>query len=95
MQRRYFIETFGCQMNEHDSEKIAGLLSQQGMVAAQSADEADVYILNTCSVREKAAQKVYSRLGEFKARKKADPRFTMGLVHVLGPELQQLESSPT
>ncbi|HSR67135.1 MAG TPA: tRNA (N6-isopentenyl adenosine(37)-C2)-methylthiotransferase MiaB [Acidobacteriota bacterium] len=80
MARRYYIETFGCQMNEHDSEKIAGLLSHQGMVAAAHPDQADVYLLNTCSVREKAAQKVYSRLGEFKSRKKADPEFTIGVV---------------
>ncbi|HSR52834.1 MAG TPA: tRNA (N6-isopentenyl adenosine(37)-C2)-methylthiotransferase MiaB [Acidobacteriota bacterium] len=80
MARRYYIETFGCQMNEHDSEKIAGLLSHQGLVAAADPDDADLYILNTCSVREKAAQKVYSRLGEFKSRKIAEPEFTIGVV---------------
>lgn len=80
MARRFYIETFGCQMNEHDSEKIAGLLAHQGLVQANSPDEADVYILNTCSVREKAVQKVYSRLGEFKSRKRRDPEFTIGVV---------------
>lgn len=78
--RRFFIETFGCQMNEHDSEKIAGLLSHRGMVPAQSAEEADLFILNTCSVREKAAQKVYSRLGELKSRKRQSDRFIIGVV---------------
>ncbi len=80
MAHRFFIETFGCQMNQHDSEKIAGLLSHQGMVAVSGPDEADLLILNTCSVREKAAQKVYSRLGEFKARKQSDPNFRIGVV---------------
>ena len=80
MSQRFFIETFGCQMNEHDSEKIAGLLAHQGMVAVNSAEEADLFILNTCSVREKAAQKVYSRLGEVKKRRKSHPHFIIGVV---------------
>ena len=76
----FFIETFGCQMNQHDSEKIAGLLAQRGMVAVPSAEEADLFLLNTCSVREKAAQKVYSRLGEVKKRKSSHPNFLIGVV---------------
>ena len=67
---RFFIETFGCQMNDHDSEKIAGLLMHRGMIPASSPEEADLFLLNTCSVREKAVQKAYSRLGEIKAHKK-------------------------
>lgn len=78
--KRFFIETFGCQMNEHDSEKIAGLLAHQGMLPARSVDEADVFILNTCSVREKAAQKVYSRLGEIRRRKRQSAGFIIGVV---------------
>jgi tRNA-2-methylthio-N6-dimethylallyladenosine synthase len=80
MVRSFFIETFGCQMNQHDSEKIAGLLAQRGMVAVSSAEEADLFLLNTCSVREKAAQKVYSRLGEVKKRKGSQPDFLIGVV---------------
>jgi tRNA-2-methylthio-N6-dimethylallyladenosine synthase len=80
MARTFFIETHGCQMNEHDSEKIAGLLIHRGLVPVQSADEADLFLLNTCSVREKAAQKVYSRLGEFRSRKQRDPNFLIGVV---------------
>ena len=80
MAHRFFIETFGCQMNQHDSEKIAGLLARQGMVAVSGPDEADLFILNTCSVREKAAHKVYSRLGELRARKQSDPDFLIGVV---------------
>jgi tRNA-2-methylthio-N6-dimethylallyladenosine synthase len=78
--KRFLIETFGCQMNEHDSEKIAGLLSRQGMLPAESLEDADLFILNTCSVREKAAQKVYSRLGEVKRQKRRRQDFIIGVV---------------
>ncbi|MGH9339283.1 MAG: tRNA (N6-isopentenyl adenosine(37)-C2)-methylthiotransferase MiaB [Acidobacteriota bacterium] len=86
MAKRFFIETLGCQMNEHDSEKIAGLLAHRGMVPVHNAQEADLFILNTCSVREKAAQKVYSRLGEFKARKQSSPEFMIGVVGCLAQQ---------
>ena len=56
MGRRFFIETFGCQMNELDSEKIAGNLAHNGLERASDSSLADVVILNTCSVREKAVQ---------------------------------------
>ena len=80
MSKRFFIETFGCQMNEHDSEKISGLLVHRGMIPVSSLEEADLFLLNTCSVREKAAQKVYSRLGQIKARKQKDANFKIGVV---------------
>ncbi len=67
-------------MNEHDSEKIGGLLGRRGLVPAASVDEADLFLLNTCSVREKAVQKVFSRLGELKQRKQAGPGFWIGVV---------------
>ncbi len=80
MAQRFLIETFGCQMNQHDSEKIAGLLCHRGMIPVHRLDEADLLILNTCSVRDKAVQKVYSRLGEVKARKKLQSNFLIGVV---------------
>ncbi|MEJ2110372.1 MAG: tRNA (N6-isopentenyl adenosine(37)-C2)-methylthiotransferase MiaB, partial [Acidobacteriota bacterium] len=58
MADKYFIETFGCQMNVLDSEKIAGNLSDHGFEEAESLQDADVVILNTCSVRDKAVQNV-------------------------------------
>jgi tRNA-2-methylthio-N6-dimethylallyladenosine synthase len=61
----FYIETFGCQMNEHDSEKVAGVLLRRGYRQVASPDEARLIFYNTCSIREKAAQKVFSRLGEF------------------------------
>jgi tRNA-2-methylthio-N6-dimethylallyladenosine synthase len=64
--KRFFIETFGCQMNVHDSEKVAGVLLGRGYTAALNPAEADLMLYNTCSIREKAAQKVFSRLGEWR-----------------------------
>jgi tRNA-2-methylthio-N6-dimethylallyladenosine synthase len=64
--RKYLIETFGCQMNVHDSERMAGLLEQAGFEATEDAVEADVVVINTCSVRERAEEKLYTRLGELR-----------------------------
>jgi tRNA-2-methylthio-N6-dimethylallyladenosine synthase len=64
--RKYLIETFGCQMNVHDSERMAGLLEQAGYEAVEDAADADVVVINTCSVRERAEDKLYTRLGELR-----------------------------
>jgi tRNA-2-methylthio-N6-dimethylallyladenosine synthase len=64
--RKYLIETFGCQMNFHDSERMAGLLEQAGLEATLDAADADVVVINTCSVRERAEEKLYTRLGELR-----------------------------
>src|ERR1700730_7881707 len=61
----FFLETFGCQMNEHDSEKVAGLLLERGYRQVETPEAAGLILYNTCSIREKAAQKVFSRLGEY------------------------------
>ena len=66
MARKYLIETFGCQMNVHDSERMAGLLEQAGFEATEEASDADVVVINTCSVRERAEEKLYTRLGELR-----------------------------
>ncbi|MCC7417217.1 MAG: tRNA (N6-isopentenyl adenosine(37)-C2)-methylthiotransferase MiaB [Acidobacteria bacterium] len=66
MARKYLIETFGCQMNVHDSERMAGLLEQAGYEATAEAADADVVVINTCSVRERAEEKLYTRLGELR-----------------------------
>jgi tRNA-2-methylthio-N6-dimethylallyladenosine synthase len=64
--RTYLIETFGCQMNVHDSERMAGLLEQAGFEPTEEAADADVVVINTCSVRERAEEKLYTRLGELR-----------------------------
>jgi len=66
MSKRYYIETWGCQMNEHDTEKMAGLLEGMGYAPTGQVEDADVYLLNTCTIREKAEEKVFSRLGVLK-----------------------------
>src|ERR687895_2725005 len=66
MAKKYLIETFGCQMNFHDSERMAGLLEQAGYEAARTDRDADVIVINTCSVRERAEEKLYTRLGELR-----------------------------
>jgi len=66
MSKRYVIETFGCQMNFHDSERMAGLLEAAGFEPASEPADADVIVLNTCTVREKAEDKVLSRIGELR-----------------------------
>jgi tRNA-2-methylthio-N6-dimethylallyladenosine synthase len=69
--RSYIVRTFGCQMNEHDSERIAGLLEADGLVPAASEADADVVVLNTCCIRENADNKLYGNLGHLKVWKAA------------------------
>lgn len=69
--RNYFIETYGCQMNVNDSEVVGKLLQDEGYSVAQSAEEADVVLLNTCAIRENAESKIWQRLGYFKNLKLA------------------------
>ncbi len=66
--KAFFLETFGCQMNDHDSEKVAGLLLSRGYRQVETPEAASLILYNTCSIREKAAQKVFSRLGEYRAK---------------------------
>jgi tRNA-2-methylthio-N6-dimethylallyladenosine synthase len=71
--RRYFVTTFGCQMNAHDSERIKGMLEELGLGEAPTAGEADVVVFNTCTIREKPDTKLAAYLGEATARKREDP----------------------
>ncbi len=74
MTGRYLIRTFGCQMNEHDSERIAGLLDSEGYVPTEQAGDAEVVVLNTCAVRENADNRLYGSLGHLKPLKSRNPR---------------------
>ena len=71
--KKFFIQTFGCQMNVYDSERIGSVLEGEGYEQAEGPEEADLIFLNTCSVREKPVQKVYSALGRFREVKKESP----------------------
>lgn len=75
-----YLETFGCQMNELDSELVAGSLGALGYRFTSDSDEADIVLYNTCSVRERAEQKVWSRLGEMRKRKLKQPDLVVGVL---------------
>ena len=77
--KKLFIKTYGCQMNVYDSERMAETLWAQGYVHTDTADDADMILLNTCHIREKAAEKIYSELGKFKALKAANPNPKIGV----------------
>jgi tRNA-2-methylthio-N6-dimethylallyladenosine synthase len=70
---KFHIQTWGCQMNDHDGEKLAGLLAAEGYESVDSAEAADLVLLNTCSIREKAVHKVYSELGRLREEKQRRP----------------------
>ena len=77
--KKLFIKTYGCQMNVYDSERMAESLGGQGYVETQTPDDADMILLNTCHIREKAAEKVYSELGRFKGLKAENPDLKIGV----------------
>jgi len=80
MTRKFYIRTFGCQMNEYDSDKLADVLrAAHGMEAADTPEEADVLLFNTCSVREKAQEKVFSDLGRVRHLKRSNPDLLIGV----------------
>lgn len=89
MARKYLIETFGCQMNIHDSERMAGLLEQAGYEATPDDRDADVIVINTCSVRERAEEKLFTRLGEIRQMSLDDPDGIRPVVAVTGCVAQQ------
>jgi len=77
--QRFFIRTFGCVMNEHDSERISGLLESDGMVPSESADGADLIVLNTCTIRENADAKLYGYLGSLRREKIKNPNLKIAV----------------
>jgi tRNA-2-methylthio-N6-dimethylallyladenosine synthase len=72
-ERRYLLRTFGCQMNEHDSERIAGLLTADGFVSTEDAEDASVVVFNTCAIRENADNRLYGNLGHLRPMKQKNP----------------------
>lgn len=96
-QKRAFVRTWGCQMNEHKSEGIAGLLADEGYELVDSAEEADLVIFNTCMVREKPEQKVYSEAGMIRNLKEKNPEMMLGIggcvAQAMGDKIA--ERSPT
>lgn len=80
MTKKLFIKTHGCQMNEYDSSRMADLLREDGDVElTDTAEDADILLLNTCSIREKAQEKVFHQLGRWKKLKEGRPELTIGV----------------
>src|SRR6186713_229662 len=86
--RRFYIESYGCQMNFSDSEIVASILNKEGFGATRNAEEADLIFLNTCSIREKAEQTVRKRLTEFKKLKKLRPGTLVGVLGCMAERLK-------
>ena len=84
--RKYNITTFGCQMNEHDSETIAGMLREEGCAETDSRSGADIAVINTCSIRENADKRFFGTLGQLKKIKEKNPDY---MVCVCGCMMQQ------
>src|ERR1700688_229055 len=74
-QKTFYLDTFGCQMNVHDSEKVVGTLLQEGYRQVETVEQADLVLYNTCSIRDKAEQKVFNRLSDYKKYKKQGKTF--------------------
>src|SRR5579872_6767272 len=74
-QKTFYLETFGCQMNAHDSEKVVGTLVSEGYLQVQTVEEAGLILYNTCSIRDKAEQKVFNRLNDYKKLQKQGKKF--------------------
>ncbi len=85
----YFVETYGCQMNEHDSEIMCELLEKQGFGKADAMDQADVIVINTCDIREKAEHKVYSSLGKLKSIKNGKPETVLVVAGCVAQRIKQ------
>ncbi len=89
MKKNYvFIETYGCQMNIADTEVVLGILKSQGYEVAETAEQADVVLLNTCSIRDNAEQRIYGRLGNLKTLKHKNPNLVLGILGCMAERLR-------
>jgi len=84
--KKYFVRTYGCQMNEHDGERVKGVLASQGLIETDVMEEADVIILNTCAIRENAHDKVFGFMGLIKKMKETKPDLLMGICGCMAQE---------
>lgn len=86
--KKLFLESYGCQMNFSDSEIVASILNEQGYNTTLKVEEADLILLNTCSIREKAEQTVRMRLSQFKKQKESNPNLTVGVLGCMAERLK-------
>ncbi|MEY3503634.1 MAG: hypothetical protein RL349_225 [Bacteroidota bacterium] len=87
--KKLYLESYGCQMNFSDSEVVASILSSQGYQTTRNIDDADVILLNTCSIRENAEQRVRNRLTEFKIKKERNPELVVGILGCMAERLKK------
>ena len=88
MKQKIYIETYGCQMNLADTEIVQGVLKRNGYEFTNNADQADVVLINTCAIREHAEERIYGRLGEFRAIKKHKPNLVVGILGCMAERLR-------
>ena len=94
--RKLFIETYGCQMNVGDSEIVVSIMQREGYVYTERLDEADVILINTCSIRDNAEQRVWGRLAEMKRHRRAKPGLVVGIIGCMAERLKErLLDGPT
>ena len=89
--RTALIETYGCQQNEADSDRMRGMLEQMGFAPAADRQQADLIVFNTCAVREHAELKVFGNVGALKARKAKNPRFVLGIAGCMMQQPHRVE----
>ena len=87
--KNIYIETYGCQMNFADTEIVLGVLNNHGFGSTNNFEKADVVLLNTCSIRENAEQRIYGRLGNFKNLKKSNPNLVIGIIGCMAERLRK------
>jgi len=86
--KQVYIETYGCQMNVADTELVKGILSNTGYQFTEDARSADIVLVNTCSIRENAEQRIYGRLGNFKTLKQENPDLLVGVLGCMAERLR-------
>ena len=87
--KKLYVESYGCQMNFSDSEVVASIMTKEGYTTTRNIDEADVVLINTCSIRENAETRVRNRLTEFKKRKADQPNLVVGILGCMAERLKQ------
>ena len=87
--RRLFIETYGCQMNAGDTEIVVSIMQREGYVYTERIDEADVILINTCSIRDNAEQRIWGRLSEMRRLRRERPGLIVGVIGCMAERLRE------
>lgn len=87
--RKLFVETYGCQMNVGDTEIVVSVMQREGYVYTERIDEADVILINTCSIRDNAEQRIWGRLAEMKRYRRANPGLVVGVIGCMAERLKE------